>query len=70
VLHQDYFGLLDLISYCNGRYYFHQISTLENKAAKVKAIQAKKMCGWVWSRYDEGRKRDGSVNEMEARLRV
>ena len=55
-LHQDYFWLLDLIFYCNGRYYFHQISTLENKAAKVKAIQAKKMYGWVWSRSDEGRK--------------
>ena len=72
-IHQDYFGLFDLISFCDGRYYFHQISNLENKAAKVKAIQARKMSGWVWTRYDEGRKVsvecDGSVNEMEARFR-
>jgi len=40
-IHQDYFGLFDLISFCDGRYYFHQISNLENKAAKVKAIETK-----------------------------
>ena len=40
-IHQDFFGLFDLISFCDGRYYFHQISNLENKAAKVKATQTK-----------------------------
>jgi len=44
-IHQDYFGLFDLISFCDGRYYFHQISNLENKAAKVKAIEAKNKQG-------------------------
>ncbi len=41
-IHEDYFGLFDLISFCDGRYCFHQISTLENKAAKDKTTQAKK----------------------------
>ena len=52
-IHSDYFGLFDLISFFEGKYYFHQVSTIENKSTKIKAIQAKRMSGWVWCRVTE-----------------
>ncbi len=52
-IHRDYFSLFDLISFFEGKYYFHQVSTIENKSTKIKAIQKKKMNGWVWLRVNE-----------------
>ncbi len=52
VVHEDYFNIWDLISYQYGHYEFHQVSTLHNKSAKIKAIQTAGMPGWVWSRVD------------------
>jgi len=52
-IHRDYFSLFDLISFFEGKYYFHQVSTIENKSTKIKAIQAKGMAGWVWLRVTE-----------------
>ncbi len=51
-IHRDYFGLWDLISYYQGQYLFHQVSTLSNKSSKIKAITGKQMPGWIWCRVD------------------
>jgi hypothetical protein len=59
VVHSDYFGIYDLISYCDGVYYFHQISDIHNKSAKIKAIQKKNHKGWVWSRFSAEDRRVG-----------
>jgi len=55
-VHIDYFGIFDLISFDGNSFIGHQVSDLSHKAEKVHAIQEKKMKGWVWSRFDEGRK--------------
>ena len=56
-IHKDYFDIFDLISFDGKDFIGHQISTIENKAAKVRAIQNKGMKGWVWCRVSEiGRK--------------
>ncbi len=55
-VHFDVFGLWDLVSWYQGRYYMHQVSTLPNKAIKVKAIQSKGQSGWVWCRIDRDRR--------------
>jgi hypothetical protein len=55
-IHRDYFSVFDLISFDGDCFLFHQISTIKNKSAKVKAIQKKKMSGWVWCRFNESRK--------------
>ncbi len=52
-IHADFFGCFDLISYFEGQFIGHQVSTLSNKAAKVKLIQGKNMPGWVWARVDD-----------------
>jgi len=76
-VHRDYFGCFDLVSFYQGSYFFHQISTLSNKAAKIKAIQDKKMNGWVWSRISNGKVfyrifivNSGEIEEAEIRWRV
>lgn len=77
VVHKDYFNLFDLISYCDGVYYLHQVSDLSHKAEKVKAIKEKHFPGWVWCRTSEaGRikyrlffvQSDGTVEEGEIRF--
>lgn len=52
-IHRDYFGIWDLISFYENVYYFHQVSTIENKTTKIKAIQQTKLPGWVWCRVTE-----------------
>ncbi len=52
VIHFDVFGVFDLISFNGDEFIFHQVSTLSNKAAKIKAIKDKLMVGWVWCRVD------------------
>lgn len=53
VVHSDFFDCFDLISFDGKEYFGHQVSTLSNKSAKVKAIKAKNMPGWVWARTDK-----------------
>jgi hypothetical protein len=59
VVHADYFGIFDLISYHDGIYTFHQVSDLHNKSSKIKAIQKKNFKGWVWSRFSAEDRRVG-----------
>lgn len=54
-VHCDLFDVFDLCSHFKGDYYFHQVSTLDNKATKIKALQAKDLPGWVWCRVSNGR---------------
>lgn len=54
-VHSDYFGIFDLISFDGTHFIGHQVSDLSHKAEKVKAIQQKKMKGWVWSRVSNGK---------------
>ena len=51
-IHRDFFGVFDLISYSGIHFVFHQVSTLSNKAAKIKAIRELNMPGWVWVRVE------------------
>jgi hypothetical protein len=51
-IHRDYWGIFDLISF-NGEFHGHQVSTLSNKAVKVKAIRDKMFPGWVWCRVNK-----------------
>ncbi len=53
VVHSDYFDCFDLISHNGDSFIFHQVSTLSNKSAKIRAIQDKLMVGWVWCRVDD-----------------
>ena len=53
VVHSDYFGLFDLISWDGAEYRFHQVSTLSNKAAKLRAIRDRMMPGWIWCRVSD-----------------
>ena len=77
-VHKDYWGVFDLLSYFEGQIYCHQISTPTNKAVKIKAIQAKNLPGWVWSRVSNGRifyrvfivKNSGAVEEAEIRWKA
>lgn len=77
-VHRDYFGVYDLISYFQGQFFGHQISIPSNKASKVKAIQAKKMPGWVWSRLSNGKifyrifivKPSGEIEEAEIKWKA
>ncbi len=77
-IHRDYFGLYDLVSCYDGRIYLHQVTDLSNKAKKVKAIQEKKIPGWVWARCDGGKifyrifcvDMDGRVEESQIRWRL
>jgi len=55
-IHRDYFSVFDLISFDGNSFIGHQVSDLSHKAEKVRAIQAKKMKGWIWSRFAEGRR--------------
>lgn len=63
-IHRDYFGLFDLISFFEGQYFFHQVSTIENKSTKIKSIQAKGMAGWVWCRVNEDNQTGFDVFEV------
>ncbi len=53
VVHSDYFDVWDLISFNGDEFIFHQVSTLSNKSAKIKAIKDKMMPGWVWTRTEK-----------------
>lgn len=53
-IHRDYFSVFDLISFDGDHFLFHQVSSLSNKSTKIKAIQKKKMPGWVWCRFSKG----------------
>ena len=74
----DIFGIFDIVSCYQGIYYFHQVSTLDHKANKVKAIVDAKMSGWVWARVSNGRvfyrifivKPGQEVEEAEIRWKV
>ena len=77
-VHCDIFGIFDIVSCYQGIYYFHQVSTLDHKANKVKAILDVKMSGWVWARVSNGRvfyrifivKPGQEVEEAEIRWKV
>lgn len=77
-IHRDYFSIFDLISFFEGGYFFHQVSALGHKSEKIKAIQAKRMPGWVWSRVSNGKvfyrifdvKASGDVQEAEIRWKI
>jgi hypothetical protein len=57
-IHRDLFGCFDLMSF-DGEYFLaHQVSTIENKSAKIKAIQNKGLRGSVWCRFTD---EDGRV---------
>ncbi len=53
-IHRDYFGVFDLISYKAGFLRGHQVSTLTNKASKVKALMEANIAGDVWCRISKG----------------
>ena len=57
-VHSDYFGCFDLISFDKntGKFIFHQVSDLKNKARKVHEIQNAQMNGWMWARINKGRR--------------
>lgn len=52
-VHSDYFGVFDLLAIRRGRIEGHQVSTLTNKATKIKAIQEGGLCGYVWCRISK-----------------
>lgn len=77
-VHKDYFGVFDLVSFYDGHVYLHQVTDISHKAQKVKAIQEKKIPGWVWARCT-GHKifyrifsidMEGKVEESEIRWRL
>lgn len=49
-IHRDFFGVLDLISYKEEQYWGHQVTDLNNKSKKVKALDETGMKAWVWCR--------------------
>jgi hypothetical protein len=49
-VHKDFFGVFDLLSYRQGKVSGHQVSTLTNKAVKVKALNEAHISGYVWCR--------------------
>ncbi len=57
-IHKDFFGCFDLMSFNDGKYYGHQVSTQANKSTKIKTIQEANLPGWVWCRFTD---EDGSV---------
>lgn len=61
-IHRDYFGIWDLISFYENVYYFHQVSTIENKSTKIKSIQGKKMLGFVWIRSKKNKYKIFKIN--------
>ena len=77
-VHRDYWGVFDLLSYFEGHYFCHQVSTPANKAVKIKAIIAKALPGWVWCRISNGKvfyrifdvKVSGEITEGEIRWKV
>jgi len=77
-VHRDYFGCFDLVSFFEGSYFFHQISTPSNKSTKVKALTAKGLPGWVWCRVSNGKvfyrifdvKASGDLKEAEIKWKV
>ncbi len=77
-VHRDYWGCFDLLSAFEGNIFCHQVTTLDNKAVKVKAIQEKGLPGWVWCRVSNGKvfyrifdiDKDGSITEAEIRWKV
>jgi hypothetical protein len=77
-VHRDYWGCFDLLSAFKGNIFCHQITTLDNKARKVKAIQAKGIPGWVWARVSNGKvfyrifivKPGQPIEEAEVRWKV
>ena len=71
-VHKDFFGVFDLISHKKRRWFFQQISILEEKSRKIDAILEKGMDGIVWGRTKNGRfvdyrifrVQDGKVDEI------
>ena len=55
-VHKDYFDCLDLFSFDGKDFIGHQISTIDNKATKVRAIQKAGMKAWIWCRFSESRR--------------
>ncbi len=49
-VHRDFFGCLDLISYKGGQYWGHQVTDLNNKSKKIKALAEANIEAWVWCR--------------------
>ncbi len=71
-VHCDIFEVFDMVSFFDGCYFMHQVSTLSNKATKVKSIQSKKMNGWIWCRVSNGKVfyrifiiKNGEIEEAE-----
>ncbi len=74
IVHCDYFGCFDLISYRPDMgYVFHQGSIIEEKSRKIDDLITRNKPGWVWGRFKEENKtayrifvvNDGWVYERE-----
>lgn len=50
VIHEDIFGVWDLVSWTGGRYFFHQITDLAHKSQHEKKISEQGLHGYVWCR--------------------
>ena len=55
-VHQDFFGVFDLLSCGGGDIQGHQVSVWEHKSEKIKAIRDSGMIGSVWCRDKDGHK--------------
>jgi len=57
-VHTDLFGVFDFISYDpnTSQYVLHQVSVIDKKALKIKAIRAAGLIGYVWCRCKSGNK--------------
>ncbi len=55
-IHRDFFGVLDLITYKDGQYWGHQVTDLNNKSKKVRALEEAGVKAWVWARTKENGK--------------
>lgn len=49
-IHRDFFGCIDLISYKDRQYWGHQVTDLNNKSKKVRALEEAGIDAWVWCR--------------------
>ncbi len=69
-VHRDYFSVFDLMSHNHFGFSGHQVSTLDNKAVKVKALRESKIPGFVWGRIGKNNYRvflvdyEGKEEEM------
>ena len=50
VIHEDIFGVWDLISWYQGEYHLHQVTDLNHKAEHEHKINELGMIGYIWCR--------------------